>query len=80
MPKSRKSFLNNLIIAKDEFVSMKLHFRYHTYLYTKKGGTVYDGGCKYCNDRLVNVNGESRAYKNENDGEWDKEYSNADKK
>jgi hypothetical protein len=48
---------------------MKLHFRYHTYLYTKKGGTVYDDGCKYCNDRLVNVNGESTADKNENDGE-----------
>jgi hypothetical protein len=62
MPKNRKSFLNNFIIAKDEFVSMKLHFRYHVYLYAKKGGTVYDG-CKYCNDRLVNVDGESRAYK-----------------
>jgi hypothetical protein len=79
MPKNRKSFLNNFISAKDEFVSMKLHFRYHTYLYAKKGGTVFDG-CKYCNDRFVDVNGESRAYKNENDGERDKEYFNADKK
>jgi hypothetical protein len=59
MPKNRKSFLNKFIIAKDEFVSMKIHFRYHTYLYAEKGGTVYDG-CKYCNDRLVDVNGESR--------------------
>lgn len=67
MPRNRKSFLNNFIIAKDEFVSMKLHFRYHAYLHTKKGGTVYDG-CKYCNDRLVNFDVESRAYKNENDG------------
>jgi hypothetical protein len=79
MPKNRKSFLNKFIIAKDEFVSMKLHFRYHTYLYAKKGGTVYDG-CKYCNDRLVDVNGESRDNKNENDGERNKEYSKADKK
>jgi hypothetical protein len=81
MLKNRKSFLNNFIIAKDEFVSMKLHFRYHTYLYAKKGGTVYDG-CKYCNERLLNVNGESMANKNENenDGERDKKYSNADKK
>jgi hypothetical protein len=68
MHKNRKSILNKFIIAKDEFVSMKLHFRYHTYLYTKKGGTVYDG-CKYCNGRLVNDNGESRANKNGNDGE-----------
>jgi hypothetical protein len=77
MPKNRRSFLNKFIIAKDEFVSMKLHFRYHTYLYVKKGGTVYDG-CKYCQDRLVNVDGESTADKNENDGERGKKYSNAD--
>ena len=37
---------------------MKLHFRYHTYLYAKKGGTVHDG-CKYCQDRLVNSNAEA---------------------
>jgi hypothetical protein len=79
MPKNRKSFLNKFIIAKDEFVSMKLHFRYHTYLYTKKGGTVYDG-CKYCNGRLVNDNGELSADKNGNDGERDREYSNTNKK
>jgi hypothetical protein len=71
--------LNKFIIAKDEFVSMKLHFRYHTYLYTKKGGTVYDG-CKYCNGRLVNDNGELRVNKNGNDGESDGEYSNTNKK
>ncbi|HZA69128.1 MAG TPA: hypothetical protein VE548_05455 [Nitrososphaeraceae archaeon] len=79
MPKNKKSFLKNFISAKDEFVSMKSHFRYHVYLYAKKGGTVFNG-CKYCNDRLVNVDGESRAYKNENDGEKDKEYLNSDKK
>jgi hypothetical protein len=79
MPKSMKSFLNNFIIAKDELVSMKLHFRYHTYLYTKKSSTVYDG-CKYCNGRLVNDNGESRANKNGNVGEKDREYSNTNKK
>jgi hypothetical protein len=56
--KNKKSFLNKFIIAKDEFVSMKLHFRYHTYLYFKKGGAVH-GGCKYCQDRLVNSNAEA---------------------
>ena len=79
MPKNKKSFLKNFISAKDECVSMKSHFRYHVYLYAKKGGTVFNG-CKYCDDRLVNVDGESRAYKNENDGEKDKEYLNSDKK
>jgi hypothetical protein len=79
MLKNRKSFLNKFITAKDEFVSMKLHFRYHTYLYTKKGGTAYDG-CKYCQYRLVNINGESMANRNENDGEMGREYSNADRK
>jgi hypothetical protein len=75
--KNRRSFLNKFIIAKDEFVSMKLHFRYHTYLYNKKGVTIYDGGCKYCQDNLVNVNSESMA--NENEGERGKKYSIADK-
>ena len=79
MLKSKKSILNKFMIGKDELVSMKLHFRYHVYLYAKKGGTVFNG-CKYCNDRLVNVAGESRAYKNENDGEKDKEYLNSDMK
>jgi hypothetical protein len=37
---------------------MRLHFRYHTYLYTKNGGTFY-GKCKYCQDRLVNGNDEN---------------------
>jgi hypothetical protein len=64
MPKNGKAFLNKFITAKDEFVSMKLHFRYHTYLYTKKGVTIHDG-CKYCQDKLVNVNGELMANKSE---------------
>jgi hypothetical protein len=55
---------------------MKLHFRYHTYLYNKKGVTVYDSRCKYCQDNLVNVNSESMA--NENEGEGGKKYSNSD--
>jgi hypothetical protein len=58
MLSNKKSFLKKFIIAKNEFVSMKLHFRYHTYLYTKNGGTVYEG-CKYCQDRLVNDNGKN---------------------
>jgi hypothetical protein len=37
---------------------MKLHFRYHTYLYAKKGSTV-KGECKYCQDRSVNSNGDT---------------------
>jgi hypothetical protein len=74
MLKNRKSFLNKFIIAKDDFVSMKLHFRYHTYLYAKKGGSVYDGECKYCQERLMNVNSES-----ENQVENGKGYSNADR-
>jgi hypothetical protein len=58
MLRNRKSFLKKLIIVKDEFVSMKLHFRYHTYLYAKKGSTV-KGECKYCQDRSVNSNGDT---------------------
>jgi hypothetical protein len=73
---SKKSYLNKFILAKDEFVSMKLHFRYHTYLYTKKGGTVYDE-CKYCQNRLVNGTGKEA---NENKGERSGELFNADKK
>jgi hypothetical protein len=65
MFKNKKSLLSKFILAKDEFVSMKLHFRYHTYLYTKKGGTVQDG-CKYCQDRLVNGTGKEAS---ENKGE-----------
>jgi hypothetical protein len=45
---------------------MKLHFRYHTYLYAKKGGTI-TGGCKYCQDRSVNGNGRVAANENENE-------------
>jgi hypothetical protein len=45
------------MIAKDEFVTMKLHFRYHTYLYTKRGGCTVNGRCKYCQDRLVSNSG-----------------------
>lgn len=73
---SKKSYLNKFILAKDEFVSMKLHFRYHTYLYTKKGGTVYDE-CKYCQNRLVNSTGKEA---NKNKGERSGELFNADKK
>ncbi len=35
MLKSKKSILNKFMIAKDELVSMRLHFRYHVYLYAK---------------------------------------------
>lgn len=49
---------------------MKLHFRYHTYLYTKKGDTVHDI-CKYCQDGLVNSNAEAanenKSKRSEND-------------
>ena len=58
MHRNRNSFLNKLIGAKGEFVTMKLHFRYHTYLFTKKGGPVYDG-CKYCQESLVSSNGKA---------------------
>jgi hypothetical protein len=65
------------MIAKDEFVTMKLHFRYHTYLYTKRGGTV-NGRCKYCQDRLVSNSGgtanENYSTKGEKKGG---EYSNS---
>jgi hypothetical protein len=57
MLRNRKSFLNKLIIVKDEFVSMKLHFRYHTF-YTKKGG-MFKSGCKYCHNVSANSNGET---------------------
>ena len=53
MPRNMRSFLNKFIVAKNEFVSAKLHFRYHAYLYNKKDGTIYDG-CRYCQERLVN--------------------------
>jgi hypothetical protein len=82
MFKNKKSFLNKFILAKDEFVSMKLHFRYHTYLYAKKGSTVHDG-CKYCQDRLVNSNSEAankdKGERGEKDGR-SQELFNADKK
>ena len=65
MFKNKKSLLSKFILAKDEFVSMKLHFRYHTYLYTKKRLTVHDG-CKYCLNRLVHGTGKEA---NENKGE-----------
>jgi hypothetical protein len=58
MLRNRKSFLDKLIIVKDELVSMKLHFRYHTYLYTKNISPV-KGGCKYCHDRSAKSNGET---------------------
>jgi biotin synthase-like enzyme len=67
MLSNKKLFLNKFIIAKDEFVSMKLHFRYHTYLYIKEGNI--DEGCKYCQDRLVSgndKNGERTSNEDEN--------------
>ena len=80
MFKNKKSFLNKFIIAKDEFVSMKLHFRYHTYLYNKKG-SIFDDGCKYCQDRLVNGN-DRAANESESKNEREKsgEHFNTDKK
>jgi hypothetical protein len=54
MLKNKKSFLNKFKIAKNEFVSMKLHFRYHTYLSNKEGNFE---DCRYCNDRLEKDNG-----------------------
>lgn len=51
MLKSKKLILNKFIVAKDELVSMKLHFRYHVYLYAKNDYTN-NVGCKYCQDRL----------------------------
>jgi hypothetical protein len=57
MLNNKPSFVKKMIKAKNEFVSMKIHFRYHTYIYTKKG-TIYEG-CKYCQDKLVNGNGKA---------------------
>lgn len=47
MLKSKKSILNKFIVAKDELVSMKLHFRYHY---------INNVSCKYCQVRLTNGN------------------------
>lgn len=55
MLKSKKSILNKFIVAKDELVSMRLHFRYHVYLYAKKDYINYVS-CKYCQARLTNGN------------------------
>jgi hypothetical protein len=52
------------MIAKDELVSMKLHFRYHVYLYAKKDYTD-NVECKYCQDRLINGNSKSIANRDE---------------
>jgi len=62
---------------------MKLHFRYHTYLYTKKGDTVHDI-CKYCQDGLVNssnaeATNENKSKRSENDGR-SRELFNVNKK
>ena len=69
MLKNEKSFINKFIIAKNEFVSMKLHFRYHTYLSIKEGN-IYEE-CNYCKDRLENDNGkganENKSGKSEKD-------------
>ena len=76
--RNRKSSLKKFMIAKDEFVTMKLHFRYHTYLYTKRGGTV-NGRCKYCQDRLVSNSGGTANENYSTKGEKGGEYSNTDK-
>ncbi len=55
MLKSKKSILNKFMIAKDELVSMRLHFRYHVYLYTKKD-YINNVSCKYCQVRFTNGN------------------------
>ena len=55
MLKSKKSILNKFVVAKDELVSMKLHFRYHVYLYAKKDH-INNVSCKYCQGRLTNGN------------------------
>jgi hypothetical protein len=52
MLKDKKSILNKFVVVKDEIVSMKLHFRYHVYLYTKKD-YINNVGCKYCQVRLT---------------------------
>jgi hypothetical protein len=77
MLKSKRSILNKFIVAKDELVSMKLHFRYHVYLYTKKD-YINNVGCKYCQDRLTNGNAMT-ADENQKSAR-DKEPSNASKK
>ena len=78
MLKNKKSFINKFIISKNEFVSMKLHFRYHTYLSIKEGN-IYEE-CNYCKDRLENDNGkganENKSGKSEKGGG----HFNADKK
>ena len=53
MLKSKKSILNKFMIAKDELVSMRLHFRYHVYLYAKKD-YISNVSCKYCQVRFTN--------------------------
>ena len=55
MLKSKKSILNKFVVAKDELVSMKLHFRYHVYLYAKKD-YINNVSCKYCQVRFTNGN------------------------
>ena len=65
------------MIAKDEFVTMKLHFRYHTYLYTKRGGGTVNGRCKYCQDRLVSNSGGTANENYSTKGEEGGEYSNS---
>ena len=64
------------MIAKDEFVTMKLHFRYHTYLSIKEGNTV-NGRCKYCQDRLVSNSGGTANENYSTKGEKGGEYSNS---
>ena len=75
MLKTKESFLNKFIIGKNEFVSMKLHFRYHTYLSIREG-IIYEE-CRYCKDRLGNDNGKGT---NENKSGKGRGQFNADKK
>jgi hypothetical protein len=77
MLKSKRSILNKFVVAKDELVSMKLHFRYHVYLYTKKDN-INNAGCKYCQDRLTN--GNAMTTDENKKSERDREPSNASKK
>lgn len=53
MLKSKKSILNKFMIAKDELVSMRLHFRYHVYLYAKKD-YINNVSCNYSQVRFTN--------------------------
>ena len=78
MLKNKKSFINKFIIAKNEFVSMKLHFKYHTYL-SNKEGNIYEE-CRYCKDRLENDNGKGVIENKSGKSETGQGHFNANKK